>query len=823
MKHLLAETIRLAQLPTALLTALIAVCGGVLLTRLLPSDPFSRSSFTSRRIAGVAVALLAMTWGTFRSTFAGAYPRLAFTVPPGSVLTGSALMLGTSVAAGMILGHGRRSARNTMLAGSLLASGASCLIFGAMAGIVRPFSLAYDLPAVLVTTALASACWAFALHEVASCDRPYRRVVCTLLIASSAIILAIGSLGSILPFQGWMTAAVQPDSLASSPVPVVMLAQSLMTLCLGLFGFLVDNRVAARDRLEAERVRQLADSAMEGLVIHRDGRIIDSNVAFATLVGLEHEALRRYPVEALLPAGGDAALWLPAQAIHLRETEIQPWIGSKIPVEILSRPIIHAGSPAIVTALRDLRERRESEQRIRYLAHHDTLTGLPNRANLMQRLDEALSSAEQIRSPVAVFCLDLDGFKAVNDTLGHHGGDELLRSMAERLKNTLRERDFLARLGGDEFVILQSEGAGPEQADVVARRVIDEISRPFAVDGQEVTIGTSIGITLYPQNGDTATALLKQADIALYHAKELGRGVHCFFEPGMDMALRKRRSLERDLRHAMQENELTLHFQPLFDSSQTLVTFEALLRWTHPTLGPIPPTEFIPMAEESGLILALGEWVLRTACRTAIGWQEGYRVAVNLSPIQILRGTMPALVQAILNETGLPSSRLELELTEGMLIHNAEEALEQLVALRQLGVRLVLDDFGTGYSSLSYLHRFPFDKLKVDRTFVQRLESDSSARAIVNAIISMSKNLNLEVTAEGVETLAQFEMLRAQGCHELQGFLLGRPMPETEIRHFQPLFGSQREQTIQQLQLLPDQPMSLRAAELPLEREEALP
>ncbi len=804
MIHLLAQLSRQADHPASLLALVAAIAGGLLLVRLLRGE---RSDGQPRRssvavVSSFAGATLVVASGVFRIAFVAGFPRVPFVVPiPWAGMATVVLML--SAAAAAAIQHGRtRSARNAMLSGSLLASGMSIALFTGMSGLVKPFSLSYDLTGVLTVMVIASSLCAYGLREITNTGRPRRLLVAGVVLGLAMATLSLGSLASILPFGGWLTASSEPDNLASSPIAVIVAAEALAVLGLALFGSLVDNRVAARDRLETERVRQLADSAIEGLLIHDGDRVIDGNISFATLTGIAIEDVPRCLVAQFVPAGCDAELWRPNTAGAMSETELLFRDGSRIPVEILSRAISFGGRTAIVTALRDLRERRSSEKRIRFLAHHDALTELPNRLLLRETLEAAVRTGARRQACLAVLCLDLDGFKTINDAMGHAAGDALLRMVAQRLIASMGEDDFLARIGGDEFVILQQGQVEPESAASLARTVIDQLARPFEIEDQLVTIGTSIGITLYPQDGQTPVELLKQADIALYRAKDLGRGTFCFFEPGMDMALRKRQELETELRRAIQNNLLNLHFQPLFDGRCELVTFEALLRWTHPVLGPVPPTEFIPLAEETGLIIPLGEWVLRNACQTAMTWENGSRVAVNLSPVQFLRGDLPKLVRTVLAETGLPATRLELELTEGILIGNAEEALKQLLPLREMGVRLVLDDFGTGYSSLSYLHRFPFDKLKIDRSFIQNLTVDESQRAIVAAIISMSKTLRLQVTAEGVETIEQFELLSSQGCHELQGYLLGRPMPAADalrlqrretthsVEHTQPVLAS---------------------------------
>jgi diguanylate cyclase (GGDEF)-like protein len=430
----------------------------------------------------------------------------------------------------------------------------------------------------------------------------------------------------------------------------------------------------------------------------------------------------------------------------------------------------------------DITERKQAERRIEYLAYHDGLTGLANRALLNDRLSQAVEHARRSGASFAVLALDLDRFKAINDTCGHDVGDAALRKIAERLREAVRAADTVARIGGDEFLVLQTSPTQPGSAVELARRLADTLSQPLEVAGNQVEIGTSIGVAMYPSDGGTAAALLKAADIAMYHAKTDGRGVVRLFEPEMDRLLSWRRGIERDLRAAVGTDQLTLHFQPQFSCATEVVTgFEALLRWRHPVRGDIPPSMFIPVAEESRLINDVGAWVLESACAAAASWPVPHCVAVNLSVAQFRAGDLPAKVAEVLHRTGLPAGRLELEVTESLLISHPEEALKALRAVKQMGVRISLDDFGTGYSSLSYLSRFPFDKIKIDRSFVAALGIDQSALPIVQAILAMGRSLNLEVIAEGVETQQQLRILRDQQCAEVQGFLLGRPMPLRDV------------------------------------------
>ena len=445
-------------------------------------------------------------------------------------------------------------------------------------------------------------------------------------------------------------------------------------------------------------------------------------------------------------------------------------------VTVLHRPLPGNGW---VATYEDVTERHQAAEKIEFMAHHDACTGLGNRTLFDIRLQHALRDAGPGRSRVAVLGLDLDHFKAVNDMLGHAVGDKLLVAVGKRLGALLRGTDMLARLGGDEFaVVLPLPDAGMQACTALAERIVHHLSQSFLIDDHVVVVGVSVGVALFPEHGNTATELLRCADIAMYRAKEAGRGQSCVFEPVMDEQLQKSRALERDLREAIMSEVLTLHYQPLVCCATGRVEgYEALLRWNHPVHGPISPAVFVPLAEETNLILPLGQWVLETACRAAAAWKDPVRVAVNLSPSQFRRFDLTRTVLDTLARTGLAPSRLEVEITEGVLIDDPARAMAMLRELRASGVRVSLDDFGTGYSSLSYLRQFPLDKIKIDKSFIDGMTVDPQAAAIVQALVSLAHTLNLSVTAEGVETAEQLHALQSQLCNQVQGYLLGRPSP----------------------------------------------
>jgi diguanylate cyclase (GGDEF)-like protein len=433
-----------------------------------------------------------------------------------------------------------------------------------------------------------------------------------------------------------------------------------------------------------------------------------------------------------------------------------------------------------VTTHEDITEQRQQEERIRHMARHDALTQLPNR---VQFLDEMASAEAAIDrgDKVAVLCIDLDHFKGVNDTLGHALGDKVLQQASARLWGATRENDVLARLGGDEYALLLRDIDKPADAAGIAERIVKVMSQPFAIEGHQVVIGASVGIAMAPQDGQTSDELMKNADLALYKAKNEGRSTFHFFEAGMDAAIQKRRTIEAGLRLALARNELRLVYQPLVGLKENRITcLEALLRWDSER-GTISPGEFIPVAEETGLIVPIGEWVLREACRQAAVWPDHVRVAVNLSPVQFKNKRLYEMVEAALRESGLKPTRLELEITESLLLADNEPTLKTLHRLRALGVRISMDDFGTGYSSLSYLRSFPFDKIKIDRSFMRDLKSKGDSIAIIKAVIGLGHSLGMSTTAEGIETEEQLAAVREQGCNEVQGFLFSPPLSPAAV------------------------------------------
>ncbi len=575
--------------------------------------------------------------------------------------------------------------------------------------------------------------------------------------------------------------------------------------CLSHAKIFVDRLVAAEE-LETQRqvVSLLLSDFEEGASdwlweVDALGRLTYVSDRMVAAAGVERARLLGQPMSALCgaaegPDGPVAALSaLFVEQKTFRDVVVSIEVGEETHWWSLSAKPIH-DLDGHFTGFRgvgaDITQAREDQARISRLAHYDVLTQLPNRLSFLQALSRAWTEHGRAdREPrgagCAVLCLDLDHFKGVNDSLGHPIGDDLLIQASARLRDCVGEMGLVSRLGGDEFAVVVAPSPGAEVLGELARGIVESLSRPYDVRGNHVLIGASVGIAEAPLHADDPDGLLKNADLALYQAKGDGRGAYRFFETSMDLWIKQRRELEMDLRDALDNDELKLFFQPLIGREGGRVTgFEALLRWQHPRRGLVAPGEFIECAEQWGLIGKIGEWVLNEACRTAASWPSPLTVAVNLSPHQFVSGDLVAHVRKALKASRLAPSRLELEITEGLLLQDSAKILQQLAQLKKLGVKIAMDDFGTGYSSLSYLWRFPFDKIKIDRSFVAEMQDNAAIADILRTIALLGRTLNLEVTAEGVETIDQARLLAEMRCDHFQGFLYGRPMPVGDIPSF---------------------------------------
>lgn len=543
-------------------------------------------------------------------------------------------------------------------------------------------------------------------------------------------------------------------------------------------------------------IHAVLDNASEGIIVIGEAGVITSfNTAAEKIFGYSDEEIIGKDFNILISAeetdlsgkyhryveesDSTAFFGVAREVIGLRKDY------SAFPLELKTTQVHIQDNLLFITTARDITDRKDAEQRISYMASHDALTSLPNRTLLQDRIQQTLVHSQRRKLQAAVLFIDLDKFKVINDSLGHDVGDELLKEAAARQVAEVRSEDTVARQGGDEFIILLSTISNPQDAGLIAQKLLDTLCRPFIINGKELLISASIGIAIYPDDGANMEALLKNSDIAMYHAKESGRSNYQFFSPQMNAQAAEKQALSVDLRHAIERNELYLVYQPVVDMvSDTINGMEVLLRWQHPTLGLVSPVKFIPLAEENGMILPIGEWVFRTACQQISAWKKaGYRVpriAINLSAQQFRQKSLTNIIAQILQETETDSRLIGIEITESMLVQNIEEVVETLRNLSSMGLEISIDDFGTGYSSLSYLKRFPINKLKIDKSFVDDIATHPDAAAIVKAIIAMAHGLSMTVVTEGVETREQLEFLRQHGSEQYQGYIFSKPLPAAE-------------------------------------------
>jgi len=730
----------------------------------------------------LAVSAVSIGFGIWATHFIA---MLAFSpgIPSGYNIALTALSLMAAIlltGAGLAVSMIPNSRAAPFFGGAIVAGGIAAMHYTGMAAFEIAGIVVWDFAMVTASIVLGAVLGAIALpvglYDSSEKWKAAGAVLLTLAICSHH-------------FTGMAAVTILPDprivvpdtALPPALLAIMVCVASLTIILLALGAVALDARDKRRAELETDRMRGLANAAVEGLAVCDGETIVTVNESFAQLVGLPSVAL----------AGGHLALCLPDDAARERlltsssqpmEVTLRHHDGSTIPVEVILRPIDYAGMPHHVIAVRDLRARKKSEQHIHYLAHHDALTSLANRSYFNTAIDQALAKTSK-GGKLAVLCLDLDRFKEVNDLFGHAAGDKVLQTVAGRIGGLLDNGQIMSRLGGDEFAILLPNVTGAESV----RRFAENILGALRVKGdtpETDSISSSIGIALYPDDATDRETLLSHADTALYRAKTEGRNTYRFFEVKMGAEVRERRMIEHDLRHAVDRKELRLVYQPQHDiQTNTITGFEALLRWKHPARGDVSPAMFIPIAEEAGAILGIGEWVLRTACREAASWPQPLTIAVNVSTLQIYDSNFAQLVHGILLETGLPPNRLELEITETALIRDLNRALLTLRQIKGLGVHIAMDDFGTGYSSLSNLRAFPFDKIKIDGSFIKSVDHNEQAATIVRTVLGLGRGLGLPVLAEGVETDGEMKFLRDQSCDEIQGYLIGRPAAIETFRH----------------------------------------
>jgi diguanylate cyclase (GGDEF)-like protein/PAS domain S-box-containing protein len=580
-------------------------------------------------------------------------------------------------------------------------------------------------------------------------------------------------------------ASLSPDSLS-----LLVGGGAAIILGLCLVAALTDRQSKAKLRQQKILLDTALENMSQGLCMYdADGRVVLFNERYSKMTGLPAALLKGRSLLDLLHQrkasgefAGDPEAYVAQLMAKVREGKSNNTVlevSARCTLRVVDHPMRGGGW---VTTLEDITDWLEAQAQISHMARHDALTNLPNRRLFREQLQQALRRITP-NERVAVFCVDLDDFKEVNDSLGHPLGDDLLKEVAHRLSGCVRIRDTVSRLGGDEFAIVQIGGdPQPLEASSLASRLVEVVGAPYDIDGHQVIIGTSIGISVAPDDGCDPDQLLKNADMALYRAKAEGRGTYRFFEAGMDARAQARRLLMLDLRAALLRGEFEVYYQPIYDlETDRIICFEALVRWNHPLRGITPPADFIPLAEETGLIVPIGDWVLRKACKDAASWSQDVCVAVNLSPAQFKNRNLVPSVFAALSASGLAANRLELEITESVLLRDSAAALAALHKFREFGVRISMDDFGTGYSSLSYLRSFPFDKIKIDQSFVQELALRGDSMAIVRAVTGLGKSLGIATTAEGVETNEQLALLRSEGCTEVQGYLFSKPRPAADV------------------------------------------
>jgi len=642
-------------------------------------------------------------------------------------------------------------------------------------GAIRPNALSIVL-AVGAAVALAYAAFRRLLSE----NGTNRILIASLLMAASLAVLHLIALFGARVDLAPAARAVQDGGSRAYLILATTLSAAVI-LSLSLFGALMEQRLAGRAANDARRLRNLADATTEGIALIRDQMAQSVNASFAAMAGRPADSLEGQRFDSFFhESDRETIARAVAGADSLgREVRLIGPGGQTVPVQVAIRLLEQEGDQSMpVAVILDLREKRAAEAKIRHLSQHDTLTNLPNRSLFYDRLNQALERGRRRSTRFALLLVDIHRFKQLNEVKGQPVGDAILRAVGSRLQETVRACDTLARLAGDQYAILQEELEDRGQADLLARRLLSAMQAPIRINGEDMAISVSIGVTLYPEDGDDESTLLAHVESALKRAKQDQSVGFRFFEPDMDREQRERQALAVEMREGFSRGEFEVHYQPIARCLEgEVIGFEALLRWHHPERGRISPGIFVPVSEESGFISELGKWVVETVSREAASWSRPLYVSANVSPVQFRSPDLVRSVARALDHCGLAPDRLELEVTEGALIHDFETALALLNQLKALGVRIALDDFGTGYSSLSYLQSFPFDKIKIDRSFVLGLGTNPQSTAIVRGVIGLARGLGVPVVAEGVETEEHLAALRQEGCDLLQGYYIGKPQP----------------------------------------------
>ena len=674
-----------------------------------------------------------------------------------------------------------------VVGGAIVGLGVAAMHYTGMAALEMPARLDWIRSTVAASVLFGIVFAALALFVAARGDGIRHALSATALLTLAIVAHHFTAMGAVLLTPD-PTIAISGLSVPPASLSFLTASAAVAIIAIALVAALLDRRAKG----ELGRQQIVLDSALENMsqglcMFDADGKIILFNERYAAMLRRTDVPLAgRLLVDVLREEQakgqwqGDADEFFARLVADAREgrttTDVVNRFGRSI--RVVNQPMQGGGW---VATFEDITEWLEAQAKISHMARHDALTSLPNRVLFHEQLEQGLRQTKS-GDQLAVLCLDLDHFKDINDSLGHPIGDALLKEVGRRLEATVGEQDTVARLGGDEFAVVQIGRSEEIAARSLAGRLVEVISAPYQIDDHQIVIGVSIGISLSPQDGSNPDELLKNADLALYRAKADGRGTYRFFETGMDARAQARRLLEMDLRAALQRDEFQVYYQPIREvASGRVVAFEALLRWNHPQRGLIAPISFIPLAEETGLIVQLGEFVLCSACADAATWPDDVDVAVNLSPVQFKSPNLIAGVTEALAASGLGARRLELEITESVLLQNSEATLTTLHELRAMGVRISLDDFGTGYSSLSYLRSFPFDKIKIDRSFVSELATREDSMAIIRAVTGLGRSLGIVTTAEGVENDAQLELLRREGCTQAQGYLFSKPRPASDV------------------------------------------